>query len=133
MSLPENVEIVRRAIRAWTDGDVDRLIGVLHPDCVLDMSARVFNPDAYVGHEGFRRFAAEVSEVWERFEFDPDELIEAGGQVVALGEIRGQGRGSGIEVDRRSAFVWTVQDGLVTRGQLYSGKAEALEAVGLAE
>jgi ketosteroid isomerase-like protein len=39
----------------------------------------------------------------------------------------------GIEVTARSTFVWTVDNGQITRLRLFQERAEALEAVGLQE
>ena len=38
---------------------------VFAPDVVLDMSARVFNPQVYEGYDGLRQFRADAREVWE--------------------------------------------------------------------
>ena len=43
-----------------------------------------------------------------------------------------QGR-EGIEVVARSAFVYTVENGQITRLRLFQERAEALEAAGLRE
>ncbi len=37
------------------------------PAIRVDMSERVFNPTVYEGHEGSRRFWAEIDEVWDDF------------------------------------------------------------------
>jgi ketosteroid isomerase-like protein len=127
----ENVEIARRLLGAWNAGDIDGAVEVLHPDCVIDATARVFNPDTYNGHEGFRRFAADIGEAWERFGFDASDLLPADVHVVALGTSQAEGRNSGIRLRDTSAWVFTIQDGLVIKGQLYYEQAEALEAAGL--
>ena len=127
----ENVEIARRLLGAWNSGDIEAAVEMLHPDCVIDVTARVFNPEAYVGHEGFRRFALSISDVWERFGFDARDLYSTGEYVVALGTSRAEGRGSGIRVDDESAWVFTIRDRLVTEGRLFYDEAEALEAAGL--
>ena len=43
----------------------------------------------------------------------------------------GRGRGSGVEMDNRIAWVWTYRDDKVVRVVGYEEPAEALEAVGL--
>ena len=39
----------------------------------------------------------------------------------------------GIEVIARSAFVFTVENGLITRQRMFQERADALEAAGLSE
>lgn len=45
----------------------------------------------------------------------------------------GRGKGSGVEVEGDVAFVFTVRQGKLVRWQMFTSRAEALEAAGLAE
>ena len=74
------------------------------------MSDRVLNPSVYEGHDGIRAFYAEVMDIWESFTWEPTELREFNEVVVSLLESKGKGRGSGLELDRRSAMLWHVSD-----------------------
>ena len=127
----ENVELVRRAYEALNAGDIDGLVTLCHKDFNLDMSDRIFNPERYEGHEGIRRFYADVHDPWERYVWEPEELREKGGVVVALVRARGWGRGSGLEVDRKVAMIWTVHDGKASELRFYRDRDVALEAAGL--
>ena len=129
----ENVETVRAALERLNAGDIDGLISLCDGDVELDMSDRVFNPKTYRGHEGIRQFDREVSEVWEEFRWDPQRFVEAGDGVVVLLHSHGRGRGSGIEMARDAAMVWTLRDGRAVSVRFYIDQAEALEAAGLAE
>ncbi len=99
-------DIVRRAHRALSEGDVDALVAVCTADFRLDMSDRVLNPAVYEGHDGIRRFYSEVTEVWESFTWDPVDLQEVDDLILVQVHSRGKGRHSGLELDRRSAMVW---------------------------
>jgi ketosteroid isomerase-like protein len=74
----ENVEIVRLLYEAVNRGDLDVVLEFLDPSIHLDFSERVFNPAIYEGHDGARRFYAELDEVWDDFRTEPVEFIEAG-------------------------------------------------------
>jgi ketosteroid isomerase-like protein len=126
-----SVEIVRRAHDALNRGDMDALLVLCDGAFRLDMSDRVFNPAVYEGHDGIRRFYAEVQEVWESYVWEPEELMEAGDNVVACLRSGGRGRGSGVEVERRTAMVWTVREGRATALRFFRDRTEALEAEGL--
>ena len=52
------------------------------PPSVGTLSERVFNPAVYEGHDGIRRFVAELDEVWDEFRIEPVEFIDAGDAVV---------------------------------------------------
>ena len=125
----ENVEVVRRAYEALNAGDIDGLVTLCHEDFNLDMSDRVFNPERYRGHDGIRRFYAEVHDPWERYVWEAEELHDKGDVVVALVRARGWGRGSGLEVDRKAAMIWTVHDGKASELRFYRHREAALEVV----
>jgi ketosteroid isomerase-like protein len=129
----KNVEIVRRAHEALNGGDIDAVIALCDPAFRLDMSDRVLNPMVYEGHGGIRRFYDEVRDVWANYTWEPEQLIESGDQVVALLRSTGIGRGSGVEIERQTAMVWTVHDSRATSLRFFRNRAEALEAAGLGE
>lgn len=125
----DTVAIVRRAHEALNAGDIDALTALCDPSFRLDMSDRVFNPAVYEGHDGIRAFYREVMDVWESFTWEPTELEAHGAFVVALLESTGKARGSGLELDRRSAMVWRVEEGTATSLTFYRDPAEAFAAV----
>ena len=129
----ENMEVVRHAHQALNDGDIDALLALCDVDFRLDMSDRIFNPAVYEGHDGIRRFYSEVRDIWDSYVWEPEELLEAGDNVVALLRSTGRGRGSGVEVERRTAMVWTVPAGRATALRFFRDRTEALKAVGLAK
>lgn len=128
-----HVELVRRAYEALNRGDIEGLIELCDSAFELDMSERVFNPATYEGHDGIRRFYSEVREIWEDFRWEPEELHEASEQVVALLRSRGRGRGSGLEIDRRIAMVWTLRGEKAIAMRLYVDRDEAMRTVGLSD
>jgi ketosteroid isomerase-like protein len=129
----ENVETVRAVLEHLNEGDINGLILLCDSDFELDMSARVFNPKTYRGHEGIRGFYREVGEVWEDFRWEPLRFFEADDEVVVLLHSHGRGRGSGIEMARDVAMVWTVREDRAVSVRFYIDQAEALEAAGLSE
>jgi uncharacterized protein len=121
-----NFEIVERAHDALNSGDIDTLVSLCVEDFRLDMSDRVFNPAVYQGHDGIRRFYAEVQDVWEVYIWEPEQLIEAGSDVVALLRSTGRGRESGAEVERETAIIWSVRGRRLTGLRFYRNRDEAL-------
>jgi ketosteroid isomerase-like protein len=104
-------EIVRRALGGLNAGDVEAFVSECDADFRLDMSDRVLNPSVYEGHDGIRAFYSEVLDIWESFTWEPIELQEFDDLVLAVLHSRGKGRGSGLELDRRSAMLWRVDEG----------------------
>jgi uncharacterized protein len=127
-TMSARIEVVRQAQEALSAGDIDALVAFCDPAVRLDMSDRVLNPAVYEGHDGIRRFYAEVMEVWESFTWEPTELRELGELVVALIHSRGKGRGSGLELDRLAAMLWHVDGGKVRSITFYRDSAKGLAA-----
>jgi uncharacterized protein len=127
----ENVEIVGLAHEYLNEGEINKLIALCDVDFELDMSARTLNPDTYRGHEGIRRFYREVREVWEEFRWEPLRFFGAADKVVVLLHSHGRGRGSGLEMARDAAMVWTVREGRAVSVRFYTDQAAALKAAGL--
>lgn len=122
-----SVAVVERALGALNAGNIDELAAVCDPDFELDMSDRVFNPSNYRGHDGIRRFHAEVLEVWERYVWEPEQLVEQGDLVVALVRTSAKGRGSGLEVERETAMIWKVRGDKAISLRFFRDRKRALE------
>jgi ketosteroid isomerase-like protein len=124
-------DIVRRAHDALGHGDAEGLASLCAVDFRLDMSDRVFNPEVYSGHDGIRRFMAEVHEVWETFTWEPTDVKEAADLVLALVHSVGRGRGSGLEIDRHSAMVWKIPEETLLALKFYRDPSAARKAAGI--
>lgn len=131
----ESVEIVRRAFEAtnrregasfllrFYDPEVE-----LHPQSAL---GNLVGGGIYRGHDGVRAFYRHYYEAWERVDYEIEELIDAGEQVVSVVTNGGRGRGSGISLEWRVPGVWTIKDGKIVRVVFFSSRDEALEAARL--
>jgi ketosteroid isomerase-like protein len=129
----ENVEIVRDAHNALKGGNIDALIRLCDPAFRLDMSDRVFNPAVYEGHDGIRRFYSDVWDVWESVTWEPEKFLQSSDRVIALLRESVKGRGSGVEVERRTAMLWTIRGDRLTSLRFFRDRTDALEAAGLRE
>lgn len=123
----ENVEIVRRTLSARR-GEFAEL---LDPEVRLDLSERVFNPAVYDGYDGIMQWHAEVGDVWESYQSEPEAFFESDQAVVVFTHERGRGRGSGIEVDRETALLYTFRAGRVIEIRHYHDRDRALRDAGL--
>jgi ketosteroid isomerase-like protein len=87
---------------------------------------------AYHGHEGLRRWWANVDATFEEFEASIDEVRDEGDVVLALGRLRARFR-SGITLDTEVGWVFRFSNGLAVWGRAYQSHADALQAAGLSE
>ena len=131
--MPEgNADIVRRGYEALNGGGIEAALDFFDPDVVIDFPPEISpEPQTLRGHDAIRRWFEALAEIMEGVRIEPEELIEAGDQVVAPVRLIGTGRGSGIEGVQRVTQVWTLRDGRAVRMDAYAEKSSALEAVGL--
>jgi ketosteroid isomerase-like protein len=128
----DNVEIVRRAFAAFEQRDAEALVELCSPDVVFEpVTARLAaGGEPYRGHEGMRRYLADVARVWQELRSEPDEYIELGDRVLCTGRVYAWGIGRVI--DAPAGWVWRIRDGRVVEGTVYETRRAAYEAVGMA-
>jgi ketosteroid isomerase-like protein len=128
----ENVEIVRRSMEAFARGDLEAFLAAHHPDTEWRTAADEPNPETFRGHDGVRRFAAEIAEAWAgRFDdvMEFEDFIDLGDWVVVPWSARLRGRSSGIEVEVSETYAVRVEEGRIVRVDEYRTRDEAIEAV----
>ena len=128
MSL-ENVDLFRKGLAAWNEGNLEAIVEMCHPDVEWTFSDRL--PDAtgdIRGKQAVSDFLARFTEDWEEISMLADQVIDMGEDVVADVRFVAKGR-DGIEVSMQFIHVWTTRDGQVVRFRGYPTLAEALEAV----
>jgi ketosteroid isomerase-like protein len=130
----ENVEVVRRLFDAFNGGGIDRVIGLVHPEFSAEIPPEISaEPDTYRGHAGIRRYFESFEDVMTDIRFQPERFWDAGDSVVVAILLSARGKQTGIEVEQRSAGVWTIRDGKVIGSRTYLSLSDALAAVGLSD
>ena len=129
----DSVETVRRHNEAWNRRDLTTWLALFHADAEIDW-ARSRGPlkGVYRSHSGLKTFWDEFGSTFEDVQVEMHGFTEAGSEVVVPNTAHVRGR-EGIEVIARSAFVFTVENGQITRLRLFQERAEALKAAGLRE
>ena len=128
----ENVEMLDRIYEKLSG---NRTLGA---DLLAEDVEWVNPPDAVErgvrrGIESFNDAIRSVFQAWGEVRFETGRVFDHGDDVVALGQVRGLGRGAGIEVVRPHGEIWTFRDGRVVRMRWFNGHAETLEAAGIEE
>jgi len=124
----ENVDLVRRSWEASLAEDWPAVLATLDPDAEI----RDFDiPDADVGsgHEAFFTFVRRWSEAWGSWRVeDLDIRPEGEDRVIALFRMIASGEHSGLELERRDAMVYRIEDGLIVYLAYYNDQEQAFEA-----
>ncbi len=128
----ENVEIVRRIHDGWSRGDFSVGTDLVAPDFEWQQHDEAVQPGVHRG-EAIGGAIRKIFEIYEDFRIEPEEYLDAGEKVVVVARNRATGKGSGVELDQRFAFVWTVRGGKLARLRVYEDRSEALEAAGQRE
>ena len=131
------MNVVRRLYDAAARRDDATPYEVYSEDIVFDISnsrrvALALRP-IYHGHEGVRQYWRETTSVFGEIDFEVNELIDAGDQVLAVIREREVGRASGAPVGATHLALYTLSGGKVTQLQVYDDRQQALEAAGLEE
>ena len=129
----ENVEIMRTAMDAFSRPDREGFGALLASDAEIVPVRAALEGTVFRGPDAAAQYCAAVDESWENLRWEVEEIRDGGAWVLALGHIRGRGRGSGAALDVKAAWVARFREGLATSFHTYTDRAEAFKAVGLSE
>ena len=76
-----------------------------------------------------QRAAQKFQRSEQSLRLEPEEFIDAGGQILVSLHQLARGQGSGARVVSRLAHVWTMEDGAAVRLRIFADKESALAAL----
>jgi ketosteroid isomerase-like protein len=125
----ENVELFKRGAEAWNRDDFDAWIELIDPE--VEWFALM---EVYRGHAGMRQ-------IWESLKSGGampgtvrfDDVRDLGESVLALGEMKGTGRTTGLNFTGEFVQLATYRHGRIISIRDFASRAEGLEAAGLSE
>jgi ketosteroid isomerase-like protein len=125
------LEAVRRIYDEFDRGG-EGLEALLHPDFQLRMETVFLDDKTYRGLRGYKRWRADVEELFEADRFQPEGLRAArDGRWVVLGRLQITQKEDAGELDVPLAHVLEQRDRKVAGVTVYSDISVALESVGL--
>jgi ketosteroid isomerase-like protein len=127
----ENVEVVRRAIDAFSRGDAASFAAFTTTDLEWKTGLGAVEGEVFRGHEGVETYFERLGSAWEEFLFHAEEYRDRDDTVLVLGRLEGRGRGGGVPVVSPVGAVWDLRDGLIWRLRAYLDHAEAAQVAGL--
>jgi ketosteroid isomerase-like protein len=129
----ENVAVVEAVWNAFGRNGLDALAAYWTED--VDHRAIEGAPDdrgPMHGKDALRAYVQDWLDTFDDVKTEVVELIDAGGdKVVAVLEVSGRAKLSGVETKLTYAVVYTIRDGKIARGREYATRDEAVEAAGL--
>jgi ketosteroid isomerase-like protein len=124
-------EIAKRGYEAFNSGDVETLAAELDPAFEWHEAEEIPGPKLLRSREEFARYVGGFNTLWERFRFEPLELIESGDKLYVKLRAHARGRASQIDVELIVHHVWQRRNDLFTRMDAYLDEATARAAASL--
>jgi ketosteroid isomerase-like protein len=112
--------LVRRTFELFNARDAEGIVALMDPEGQLfPYAIDERRPDGYRGHDGLRRYVADVGSLFKEFTVRIDEVRDVGdGNVLAEGRLQGR-TADDLPVDMAVAWLWTVRDGKLLRMQAH--------------
>ena len=129
----KNVEVVRRSVELWNDGDWEAFRAMHDPHVVVLPPDGWPDGDVSNGIDAWIRQSMRLKEPWGTDRSSVDQIREAGDSVVCRFHWKTTGRDSGIAVETEFWGIYTLLAGKIVRIAFFVDRSQALEAVGLSE
>jgi ketosteroid isomerase-like protein len=126
-----NRETLNVLLDALNSRDLPRVIEPLAPDFYYDITRTESPLRGVYSRDQMPTLIEEFLGGWEHVCYSPDEVIDAGDNVVMRFTTHFRGR-HGIELETQASWVVTFRDDVVTGICLYQEHADALQAAGVA-
>ena len=128
----ENVDLMRESIEAMNRRDIEAVFRGMDPEIRFEHRLAALQ-GSFVGITDVKRWFADLTEVFDSWWIDCEDIRDLGDRALALGTIRATGKESGVETELPLAIVAEYRDRLITNYTDYGDWAEALAATGLRE
>jgi ketosteroid isomerase-like protein len=112
-----NIELTRRVWDLFNRREYEQQLRFIHPELEWRPAQGPGGPEGtvYRGRAEYEQWLhEEVVPVWESFKGEDLEITElADGRIMILGQLRGKGRASGVEVGAPFGQIAEIRDGMV--------------------
>jgi ketosteroid isomerase-like protein len=125
-----NVEVVQGMYEAFARGDIANVLGVLHPEIEWTEAEGFPYGGTYTGPQAvLQNVFMKLGTEWDNYRADPQEVLDAGERIVALGTYSGTFKATGKSMRVPFAHVMRMKDGKVVRFVQYTDTLKVNEAL----
>ncbi len=121
-------EIVRELYEAMAARDVERVLALIDPACVITQDPALPWGGRHVGHDGFAEFALALTGAIDSA-VTTEALFAADGEIIQCGRTRGTVRATGATFDIPEVHRWTIRDDKAVAAHFAIDTAAMLEAL----
>jgi ketosteroid isomerase-like protein len=125
---------VQAVFAAFEKGDMDGVLGLCHENIDITQPAELpgVSPRQH-GHAGVLEAFAIWPEQWDEYRVDILRIADTSDHVMVTTRQRGRGKDSGVEVEARFTFLFSVRAGKIAVWRMFLREEDVLDAVGLPE
>jgi uncharacterized protein len=123
------IDIITRLYEAFAQQDLDGLLALVDPACVITQDPSLPWGGRHKGHDGVATFAVTLVGTIDST-VTIESLFEADGQVIQCGHTSGTVRANGNAFDIPEVHVWTLKDGMVVAAHFAIDTPAMLAALG---
>jgi ketosteroid isomerase-like protein len=105
----ENITIINHIYEAFARQDLEGLLTLVDPECVVTQDPSLPWGGRYVGHDGVTAFALALTASSDSTVI-VEALFEADGRVIQSGRSTGTVRANGKAFDIPEVHIWTLKD-----------------------
>ncbi len=125
-----NVELVKNLYQAFAQGDVPTVLQSFDENIEWTEAegfpyGGTYRGGAAILENVFMKLATE----WDGYRVAPDEFLDAGEKIVALGNYSGSYKTTGKSINVPFAHVWTLENGKVKKFVQYTDTLKVSEAL----
>jgi ketosteroid isomerase-like protein len=131
--LQENEELAHRAYDAFSRGDWDAFVELMHPDVVFTSLLLEAEGGTYRGHEGVREYFDSLRGVFGNWRSEIVEVRDFGETVVIQSRAVATGGASGVALEQDFWQAARVRNGKIVWWRFCRTEDEALSAARLRE
>jgi ketosteroid isomerase-like protein len=116
--LQEHERVVERYLTAFKESDLDAIVEITHPECVVSEPESLPYGGEYTGKQAFKEVFGNVLSTWDEVVFDMNDVVGDGAVFTILGDVRLESDGVG-SIETQVVEVCEVEDGLIRGLTIY--------------
>jgi ketosteroid isomerase-like protein len=129
--MASNLDLVRTYMRAVNDDAMDIARSLVHPEIEYSEASDLPGAAHVSGSDELLSYFYGWRKNWSEWDWREEEIVDLPpDRVLVVATLRLRGLRSGIWVERRWVYIFTMHDGLILRLAGYNTRDEALAAIG---
>ncbi len=125
-----NVQTIKKWYEATRTGDRAAMAALCTADVKWEITPGFPHSGTFVGLESiFASFFAPLLQDFDEWRSVPDAILDAGDDVIGLGQYHARARATGKNTTPAFAHVWTIKDGRIRRLRQYADTVQLTRAL----